>query len=254
MYIGDWKHLFLASVQKILDGEQGQKKEIQLLPACVNRRPAERELVRDVFKDSEAIDGALKTLEETLDPPIYPYQLMQELCRSDWEPGIQVDDFFLGIRRKAQYAGVGMKFAASILASQLPKDIRSKIRDKVRKVADDIQGADGKELIKTVKCEPTERGYPLDLGNKDFEKTNKVTLLSETVESSHSHPTINDAEDLPLPMDDFVAYSKANPRSKWSRQPKRSVPPTRGCYICGGSHWWKYCPEKCCPECGDRRL
>ena len=34
------------------------------------RRPAERELVRDIVKDATTIEGALKTLEDSLDPPI----------------------------------------------------------------------------------------------------------------------------------------------------------------------------------------
>ena len=59
-----------------------------------------------------------------------------------------------------------MKFVASILASQLPKDVQSKIRDKVGDVNYDIEGVNGRELIRMVKRELVERGYPLDLGNK----------------------------------------------------------------------------------------
>ena len=184
--IGDWKHLFLASVQQILDDEQGQKKAIQLLPACVNRRPAERELVRDVVRSAETIVWALEILEDTLHPSIDPYQIMQELCRSDWEPEAQIDYFFFEIRRKAQHSGVGMKSVASILASQLPKDIQRKVRDKVRDVAGYIEGADGRGLIKTIKLELTERGYPLNLGNKDFERIKKVAVLSEATTTPHT--------------------------------------------------------------------
>ena len=78
--------------------------------------------------------------------------------------------------------GVGMKFVASILTSQLPKDIQGKVRGKVRDVADDIEGVDGRDLIKTIKLELTERGHPLDVRNKDFEKIEKVAVLSETTE------------------------------------------------------------------------
>ena len=81
-------------------------------------------MVRDVVRSAETIVGALEILEDTLDPPIDPYQTMQELCRSDSEPGAQIDYFFFEIRRKAQHAAVGMKFVASLLASQLPKDIQ----------------------------------------------------------------------------------------------------------------------------------
>ena len=74
----------------MLNDEQGQRKAIKLLPACIKRRPAERELVRDVLRSVESIEGALKVLEDMLDPPIDQYQMMQELCRSNWEPGTQV--------------------------------------------------------------------------------------------------------------------------------------------------------------------
>ena len=256
MRIGDWKHLFLASVQQIVDGENGQKRAIQLLPACVNRRPAERELVRDVVKKSETVERALQTLEDVLDPPVDQYQMMQELCRSDWEPGSQVDDFFFGIRRKAFHAGMGMKFVASILASQLPKDIQSKLRDKVRDVDDDIDGVDGQELIRTVKRELTERGYLLDMGSKDFEKVKRVAVLSKPIVAHPPQsPTAEDSTEPQPPMNDMVAYSRSQTRSShWTRQPRtrQSSSPVRGCYICGGSHAWKYCPEKRCPICGEK--
>ena len=190
----------------MLNDEQGQRKAIQLLPACINRRPAERELVRDVLRGVESIEGALKILEVTLDPPIDQYQMMQQLCRSDWEPGTQVDDFFFEIRRKGQHSNVGMKFVASILASQLPKDIQSKLRDKVRDVNDDIEGVDGRELIRLVKRELVERGYPLDLGNKDFEKIRRVAVVSEAVEPASACQT-NDSTELLPPGDEMVAYA-----------------------------------------------
>ena len=59
--------------------------------------------------------------------------------------------------------------------------------------------------------------------------------------------------DLSSHMDNVVAYLRANPRnSRWDRQPKRPASPARGCYICGGSHIWKYCPGKRCPGCRER--
>ena len=146
-----------------------------------------------------------------------------------------------------------MKFVASLLASQLPKDIQSKVRDKVKGVDDNIEGADGRRLITTIKRELVERGYPLDLGNKDFEMIKKVAVLSDAAELSRSINSTSDDVELPPPSDDTVAYFKANPRgAKWGRQSKQTVPPARGCYICGESHMWKYCPEKRCPGCGER--
>ena len=48
-----------------------------------------------------------------------------------------------------------MKFVASILASELLKDIQSKLRDKVQDVDDNFDGVDCQELIRTVKRELT---------------------------------------------------------------------------------------------------
>ena len=69
---------------------KGKEKRSNYYLACIKRRPAERGLVRDVLRGVESIEGALKILEDTLDPPIDQYQMMQELCRSNWEPGTQV--------------------------------------------------------------------------------------------------------------------------------------------------------------------
>lgn len=75
---------------------------------------------------------------------------MQDLCKSDWEPGVQIDYFFFEIRRKAQHAGVGIKFVALILTAQLPKDKKGKSYDIDKEVAEEIVVADSKGLINTV--------------------------------------------------------------------------------------------------------
>ena len=51
--------------------------------------------------------------------------------------------------------------------------IQGKVRGEVRDVADDIEGVDGRSLIKTIKLELTEREYPLDLGAKILKRSRK---------------------------------------------------------------------------------
>ena len=94
--IEDWKPLFKAGVATLLaKGPEGEALAIGLLPAYVNRRTAERELVRELMRDCSELDAAFEVLVSTLDPPVDKYQYMQEMCRLDWVPGVQVDDFFL---------------------------------------------------------------------------------------------------------------------------------------------------------------
>ena len=57
--IGDWRHLFKAAVTNLLAEENGQIRSIQLLPAYINRRPAERELIKDLVKNADNLDNAL---------------------------------------------------------------------------------------------------------------------------------------------------------------------------------------------------
>ena len=54
--IGDWRHLFEAAVTNLLAEENGNVKAIQLLPAYVNRRTAERELIKDLIKSMDNLD------------------------------------------------------------------------------------------------------------------------------------------------------------------------------------------------------
>ena len=60
--IGDWRHLFMAAVTNLLAEENGNMKAIQLLPAYVNRRTAERELIKDLIKSMDNLDNTLDAL------------------------------------------------------------------------------------------------------------------------------------------------------------------------------------------------
>ena len=57
----DWKPLFIAAVTLLTAKENGEKLAIGLLPAYVNRRPAERELVKEVIEKCETLDDAFKS-------------------------------------------------------------------------------------------------------------------------------------------------------------------------------------------------
>ena len=78
---------------------------------------------------------------------------MQQLCRSDWDPGVQIDDFFFEIRRKFQHPGGRNGIYRLDARFPAPEEHTRQGSGKVRDVADDIEGVDGRGLIKTIKLE-----------------------------------------------------------------------------------------------------
>ena len=89
--IEDWEPLFTAAVSPLLaKGPAGHKLAIGMLPAHVNRRRAERELIREIVTDkkTETLSEAFSVLKDALDPPFDKYKAMQDLCRMDWSPGV----------------------------------------------------------------------------------------------------------------------------------------------------------------------
>ena len=90
--INDWELLFRASVTGLLLCDNGASLAICMLPAYINRRPAECEIVKDVVK-LQTLNEAFELLR-TLDTPINKYEALQKLCRADWIPGVQIDLVF----------------------------------------------------------------------------------------------------------------------------------------------------------------
>ena len=72
-----------------------------------------------------------------------------------------------------------MKFLASILVAQLPRDVQARVKDRVRDIGDDLEGNQGRELIQVVNCELTEHGHLPNKGNRDFERIAKVAVVSK---------------------------------------------------------------------------
>ena len=100
---------------------------IGLLPAYINRRPAE-ELVREVIQES-TLDGAFVLLR-TLDDPVDKYTVMQKLCMADWLRGVKIDDFFYQLKRQSIQAGASLDLVCNIIIGQLPKVIQGKAKTK----------------------------------------------------------------------------------------------------------------------------
>ncbi|MEM8892450.1 MAG: hypothetical protein AAGD28_31005, partial [Bacteroidota bacterium] len=52
----------------------------------------------------------------------------QEMCRLDWVPGVQIDDFFYRLKSLGKRASADMAFICSLFVSQLPKEVQSKAK------------------------------------------------------------------------------------------------------------------------------
>ena len=114
--IEEWETSFRAATASYLLAEKGEKFVIGLLPAFVNRRPAEVALVRELVATETSLDTAFESLR-TLDPPVDKFSAMQILCRTNWDKGQQVDDFFYSLKREAKQAEADLDFVCSILCS-----------------------------------------------------------------------------------------------------------------------------------------
>ena len=120
--ISDWEPLFKAAVTPLLAQADGQTLAIGLLPAHVNRRTAEKELVQEAIQKN-TLDAAFDLLK-TLDDPIDPYEAMQKLCRRNWLHGVHIDDFFYDLKRLAKDAEADTNLICNIIIAQLPKTVQ----------------------------------------------------------------------------------------------------------------------------------
>ena len=77
--IEEWKPVFTAAVTSLLSRPDGQKLAIGLLPGHVNRRPAERELVKEAVQKA-TLEEAFEVLS-ILDDPVDACAALQRICR-----------------------------------------------------------------------------------------------------------------------------------------------------------------------------
>lgn len=86
-----------------------------------------------------------------------------------------------------------------------------------------------------------EKGYALNKGNRNFEAVTKVAVIH----------LIDDEGDSNTDTPPKVAYVRGQAGFRRRGQNPRSRR-VEGCYICGGRHSWRFCPEKRCPACGEK--
>ena len=248
--IEEWETAFRAATSSYLLAEKGEKIVVGLLPAFVNRRPAEVALVRELVATETSLDCAFESLR-TLDPPVDKFSAMQELCRTNWMKGEQVDDFFYALKREARRAETDLDFVCSILCSQLPKEVQGKT--KCWLAENTVTDESARSLLVNVKAWMVERGIPLDIGfhgcNTPSEVPQRVLTCNGSNElGQHATSCLQSATsagtDLPQDEESVARVDFKEPRKKY--QQSRSATGTfKGkCYICGGNHLMKSCPEK----------
>ena len=196
-----------------------------------------------VIRKADTLKEALDQLSKVIDNPIDPFTAMQELVQLQWQPGQDIGDYFLLVRRKAAHAGTTLKFVASMVSSQLPKEVQNRVKGTVTAVNEDLDHADAFKLVAEVKEGLTDKGFALNLGNKLCAR--RVATIGEKDKATYESELVE-----PQDSNDRVAFARSNP--VWRKQSKGQGQGKRACYICGGRHFWKYCPDKRCPGCGQK--
>ena len=170
--------------------------------------------------------GALDAIAATLDPPIDQYSSRQALCRLTWEPGQSVDHFFYTAKLLAAEFGVDIKFVASLVASQLPRDVESKVKGAVVGIVGDLEIAESRELLVNIKRELRNGGHSLEKGYRDVERVTKVASLSEHEKMSFGSTPANadlsglDGDEF-VPTAETIAYTRPSDKKgrKFRTQP-----------------------------------
>lgn len=183
--IEEWEPFFTAAVSNLLaKGEAGHAMAKSMLPAYINRRTAERELVKEVIARETTLPAAFQVLKDTLDPPLDKYKTMRELCRLDWCPGVMVDDFFFTLKRLGKHADADAQMICTLLVLQLPDEVRAKAEAWLAENRDNLDDRKMNVFVAHIKHWLMYKGLALDLGAKPSNVTAVPQLESADASKS----------------------------------------------------------------------
>ena len=119
------------------------------------------------MSEADNLDTAFETLIKCLDSPIDPQQSLLTLCHKEWEAGVPIGDYFYELRSAAQEAQAPLRMACLALTSQLPPAVQNILKDWIA-TQDEITKPIARDFIVVVRKRLTEKGIPLDRGNRDL--------------------------------------------------------------------------------------
>ena len=263
--ISNWEKFFRAGVAPLLAREGGAKLAVGMLPAYICRRRAERETVRDV------VNEAFETLRRCLDPPVDPQQSLLTLCHKEWEPGIQIDDYY-ELAGATQVAEAPLRMACLVLVSQLPSAVQSSLKEWVA-AHNEVTKPLARDFVVLVRKLLTEKGIPLDRGNRDLSRLLEVRsskdedlVERDRVVSHHSQAekprverspghveveTDNQFDEVNTIKRQYRGRGRGIPRGAYSHHTSKSRGKAQACFICGDtSHFQRRCPHQFCQHFG----
>ena len=243
--IEDWQPLFQAAVATLCArGPEGEQLAVGMLPAYLNRRPAERELVKEIVKAKTTLADAFATLTKTLDPPLDKYECMQKLCRQDWVPGVEVDDFYYQLCKVGVQAQADFKFVLQLFVSQMPKDVQAKAKAWLAD-QESVTEIIGRCLLAEIKGWLVERGVPLDRGSRNFVGAVGKSSYDLPYQMGGAEKGVGPnlvKEDESKCVDDSRVFTMRQGKGR-----------ERRCYICNSeAHLMRNCPDRHCPKCGKK--
>ena len=197
---------------------------------------------------------------------------MVNLCRSDWEPGQGIDDFFYLLKYSVERANAPLRMACLILIGQLHPNVQNSMKEWLS-TKDEIGKPEAREFIKRVRLVLVEKGLPLDHGNRDFKrageiKTKEVSQSNSLVGGNQIQTNVKGGDGQ---MDEYTdtgrRYRYTDPEvkvvhhstrsSKERFQPRERYPSNAGisrkgsCFTCGSLvHLSKTFQRKYCQRCG----
>ena len=91
-----------------------------------------------------------------LDPPRDPHRDMLAICKTDWEPGVLIDDLFYELKEAAIRSQTPMKLACVVLISQLPPSVQNVMKDWIAEIGE-VDTVQARTFISKVKETQRER-------------------------------------------------------------------------------------------------
>ena len=206
--IEDWEPLFRASVGHLtVQGEEGIKTVIGLIPAMVNRRTVESEISKEAVKCA-SLDEAFKLLRETLDPPVDVFEATLQFHEMKWQPGVQVDDHFVRLMRMPKRAKATIRMGCTTMTAQLPKEIQGTLKGWLAEKGDELTEADARIFMVKIKTTLTESGIATDKGYRDFERILETkSPNTDQPEGDETAPVITPPHSDDIPEEEFKVHA-----------------------------------------------